>query len=310
MQETLGKFELVRLIAQGGMADVYLARQRDLDRLVAVKILDAERVADPDARALFLDEARLGSLLSHPNLSIVYDVAAEDDTYYLAMEYLDGADLRVLLQASAGPIAPATALAIITAAAAGLAHAHDRDVVHRDVSLTNIMLTRDGQVKVIDFGIASGRASTHVTLPGTVRGKTRYMAPEQCLGEPIDARADVFALGIVLYELVTGQRCFVGTNDLDCMLAIARGDYMPPHVANPELPLDLARVIVRALAVDPARRYASAQELIDALAGVAAHHGWCAGAREIAQLMSEVTCVAICDDEPTARTLSIRPHAA
>src|SRR5215471_13950756 len=149
MPEMLGNFELVRLIAQGGMADVYLARQRDLDRLVAIKILDEDRIGDPDARALFLDEARLGTLLSHPNLSIVYDVAAADGTYYLAMEYLDGADLRDVLIAAGGPIAPATALAIVTAAASGLEHAHAMRVVHRDVSLTNIMVTRDGQVKVI-----------------------------------------------------------------------------------------------------------------------------------------------------------------
>jgi serine/threonine protein kinase len=307
MPEMLGKFELVRLIAQGGMADVYLARQCDLDRLVAVKILDEDRVGDPDARALFLDEARLGTLLSHPNLSIVYDVAAAGGTYYLAMEYLDGADLRDVLVAAGGPIAPPTALAIVTAAASGLEHAHGMRVVHRDVSLTNIMVTRDGQVKVIDFGIASARASTHVTLPGTVRGKTHYMAPEQCLGDPIDARADVFALGIVLYELVTGERCFVGTTDLECMLAIVRGEYVPPHVTNPDLPLDLAHVIVRALAIDPARRYATAQELIDALACVAARHGWCAGAREIAELTSELSRVNKRDEEPT---VTLRPHAA
>jgi serine/threonine-protein kinase len=302
MQGTIGNYELVRLLARGGMADVYLARQLELDRLVAVKVLDETRIGDPDARAMFLDEARLGSMLCHQNLPFVYDVAETADTYYLAMEYLDGADLRALLAASAaaGRRLPVdAAIAIVMAAAAGLEHAHAKRVVHRDVSLTNIMVTHDGQVKVIDFGIAKTRMSTHQSLPGMVRGKTKYMSPEQCLGEKLDARSDVFSLGIVLYELVTGQRCFEGGTDVESMVSIIRGDYIAPCAANPELPFDLGRVIVKALSIDPAQRYASAGELLAALEDL----GWTSSTAVIAQLMSDLfggTVPAITDDDFTA----------
>jgi serine/threonine-protein kinase len=287
MRDSLGNYELVRQLGRGGMAEVYLARQSDLDRYVAIKVLDE---TDENARAMFVDEARIGSMLSHPNLPIVYEVAAAADRYYLAMEYLDGQDLRQLMNA-AGRIPYATALAIVRAAAAGLDHAHRTcGLVHRDVSLTNIMVTREGQVKVIDFGIAAAAMNSHRSMPGTIRGKTRYMSPEQCMGDRLDARSDIFSLGIVLYELVTGQRCFGGGTDFDAMLSIVRGNYVPACARDLELPLDLGRVIDVALATDPAQRYASAAAFIAAIDRVMARHHWIAGEREIAALFSASDC--------------------
>ncbi len=306
----LGNYELVRKLGHGGMADVYLARQRDLDRYVAIKLLDPDRVGDPDARTLFLDEARLCTLLSHQNVAIVYDVGADGDATYIAMEHIDGVNLRELM-CMAGlrrrAIPYRAAVAIVRAAAAGLGHAHERcghdgeplELVHRDVSLSNIMVTRDGAVKVIDFGIASARVSINVASPSLIRGKPGYMAPEQCLGDAVDARADVFALGVVLYELALGRHCFDAPDDYETMLATVNGTFVAPRDVAPSFPRDLERVIEKALASEPDDRYASAAELADALARVALARGWSCDSSTLATLMTELGDTDAADEAPT-----------
>jgi len=294
----LGNYELIRLLAQGGMADIYLARQIGLDRQVAVKVLNTKRAEDPDSRTLFMDEARLVGMLSHENLASVYEVAVEAGIHYLAMEYVDGADLRELLaraQVMGMAIPYGTALTIVAHTAAGLDYAHRKDVdgrplrlVHRDVSLSNIMITMEGAVKLIDFGIAISTASQHHTNPGIVRGKASYMAPEQAIGDPCDARTDVFALGVVLYELCTGMRCFPGNSDFERMLAVVRGEFVPPSVHVPEIPAALEQVICTALSLDPAYRFETAGDMIEALEAVAALEGWRIDKRATARLMFEV----------------------
>lgn len=292
----LGNYELVRLLAQGGMADIYLARQAGLDRLVAVKVLSGARANDPEAAALFRDEARLVGMLSHANLAAVHEVASADGTHFLAMEYVAGCDLRELLAAAqrAGKAIPfAAAIAIVCAAAAGLDHAHRRcgpdgrplHLVHRDVSLSNIMVGHDGVVKVIDFGIARSQVSSHHTNPGIVRGKASYMSPEQCVGDDVDRRTDVFALGVVLYELTTGRRCFAGASDFDRMLAVVQGTYVPPCELFADFPVALDRVIRRALAADPSKRYASCAAMIEALERACELHGWDTSIGVVRQLM-------------------------
>jgi eukaryotic-like serine/threonine-protein kinase len=291
----VGQYELVRLVAQGGMADIYLAKQRGLDRHVAVKVLSAARSTDPDARTLFRDEARVLAMLSHANLAGVLEVAAEGAVQYMAMEYVHGVDLRNLMQ-TVKSIDCETACAIAKAAAAGLDHAHRRcgpdgkplHVVHRDVSLSNIMVTHDGGVKVVDFGIARTAMSTHTTNPGVVRGKASYMSPEQALGDPVDLRTDIFALGIVLYEMTTGRRCFAGTSDFERMLAIVRGEWVTPTAVVSGYPPALAKIIATCLQTEPSQRYASAAALIDALDQLARTEGWIAGAGSIAALMRDV----------------------
>lgn len=292
----LGHYELVRRLAQGGMADVYLAQQAGLDRKVALKVLNPQRGMEAEACALFIDEARLVGMLNHQNLASVYDVDSHDGVHYLAMEYVDGADLREILakaQSRDSEIAYDCAVSIVAAAATGLDYAHRRCdqngrpllLVHRDVSLSNIMVARDGRVKVIDFGIATSTASVHVTNPGVVRGKAAYMAPEQCLGDPVDLRTDVFALGIVLYELTTGRRCFVGNSDFERMVAVVRAEFEKPSALIPDFPLTLEQVILTALSPDPAHRYASAAAMIDALEAAAAVEGWQLGTDRTALLM-------------------------
>ena len=292
----LGNYELVRMLAQGGMADIYLARQVGLDRQVAVKVLNGQRARDPESCALFMDEARLAGLLNHPSLASVYDVAAEGGTHFLAMEYVHGADLReILARAEYKQLALSfdSAVTIIMTSAAALDYAHRRcdadgrplHLVHRDVSLSNIMVGHDGSVKVIDFGIAISAASLHHTNPGIVRGKASYMSPEQCLGDPVDLRTDVFALGIVLYELTTGRRCFSGNSDFERMLAVVQGEWVAPRDFIPDFPESLEQVIKTALELDPSQRYSSAAALIDALAAVATLEGWTVGAAATAELM-------------------------
>jgi serine/threonine-protein kinase len=293
----LGNYELVRLLAQGGMADIYLARQTGLDRLVAVKVLNRQRANDAESCALFMDEARLVGMLSHANLAGVFEVAAEEGVRYLAMEYVHGCDLRELLgaaQKARAAVPYAAAVAIVKAAAAGLDHAHRRcgpdgrplHLVHRDVSLSNIMVSHEGAVKVIDFGIARSQVSSHHTNPGIVRGKASYMSPEQCVGDEVDLRSDVFALGVVLYELTTGRRCFGGASDFDRMLAVVQGVYTPPCELYKEFPVALDAVIRTALAADPADRYASCAAMIEALEHAAALEGWDASTAAVVRLMA------------------------
>ncbi len=302
----LGTYELVRPLAQGGMADIYLARSGD--RHVAIKVLNANRSGDAEACTMFLDEARLVAMLNHENIARVLDVdVVEDGQHYLAMEYVHGADLRELLAAAAHttrmsglPAAPPipfeVALSIVIGAASGLDHAHRRcgpdgkplRLVHRDVSLSNIMVAHDGIVKVVDFGIASTTIATVHTAPGVVRGKASYMSPEQCLGDRVDHRTDVFALGIVLYELTTGARCFAGKTDFDRMLAVVRGHYIAPREINPEFPAELEQVIRCALSTDATLRYPSAAALIEGLEHVAAAQSWQLGTAPITALMQQL----------------------
>jgi serine/threonine-protein kinase len=321
----LGNYELVRLLAQGGMADIYLARQVGLERYVAVKVLNGQRARDAESCALFMDEARLAGLLTHGSLASVYEVAADSGVHYLAMEYVHGADLReILARAEQKQLALSydSALTIIAQAAAALDYAHRRcdadgrplHLVHRDVSLSNIMVAHDGAVKVIDFGIAISTASQHHTNPGIVRGKASYMSPEQCLGDPVDLRTDVFALGIVLYELTTGRRCFSGGSDFERMLAVVQGEWVAPRDFIPDFPESLEQVIKTALALDPAHRYPSAAAMIDALEAVAALEGWTLGAAATAELMNDLygeqylqTWMAEANDEATVMTPSPSP---
>ncbi len=279
------------------MAQVFLGRSGTgpLARQVALKVLD-QQVASDDLTDLFLTEGRVVAMLQHPNIASVIDVNVDDGMLYLAMEYVDGVDLRELMVACLDrKELPSyeVALSIIAQAATGLDHAHRRcdadgrplRLVHRDVSLTNIMVTHDGGVKVVDFGIARSTLSSNRTVPGTVRGKPSYMAPEQCLGEAIDHRADVFALGVVLYELTTGVRCFEGESDFDRMLAVVRGSFQVPSSIIPDFPADLETVILTAMANDPDQRYASCAALVAALEEILRERGWAGGASAVSRVM-------------------------
>src|SRR6185503_13124487 len=206
------RYEIVRHLARGGMAEVYLARDQLLDRPVALKVLFPELSTDRAFVERFRREAQAAANLSHPNIVSVYDWGEEENTYFIVMEYVDGRPLSSLLKAE-GTLLPDRAAAICADVAGALAFAHRNGVVHRDVKPGNVLLTADGTVKVADFGIArAANAEENLTQTGAVMGTATYFSPEQAQGTTIDARSDIYSLGVVLYELVTGRPPFAGDN--------------------------------------------------------------------------------------------------
>ena len=261
------------------MAQIYLARQTGLgsfERHVVLKTILRERANDQRFVTMFLDEAKLAATLNHQNVAQVYEVDQADGAYFMAMEYVHGENTRAILETAlrrGWTIPLELAVMIISGAAAGLHHAHERrgkngaplNIVHRDVSPANIMVGYDGSVKVLDFGIAKAEERATKTVGGTIKGKYGYMSPEQCKGKPIDRRSDIFALGICLYELATLRRAFKGNDDFETMKRIVAGDYVRPSAAVQGFPRELEAIIVTAMATEPAARFQTAQELIEAL---------------------------------------------
>ncbi len=259
-----GRYRLVELLGQGGMATIYRATDSQLGRDVAVKVLHPEYGRDPDFVARFRQEAHAAASLSHPGIVSVYDFGTDDAGPYLVMELVDGEDLAALLRRN-GPLPPRQAARLVAEVARALDAAHDRGIVHRDVKPGNIMLTATGRVKVTDFGIARAWADAGLTLPGTTLGSVHYFSPEQALGEPTTAASDVYSLGIVLYELLTGRRPWEG--DSAASVAMARISAPPPRVSDvrPTVPPALEAIDRKALARNAADRFASAGAMAEAL---------------------------------------------
>ncbi len=275
----IGRYEVITHLATGGMAQIYLARQSGLgsfERHVVLKTILAERANDQRFVTMFLDEAKLAATLNHHNIAQVYEVDQVDGAYFMSMEYVHGENARAILETTLrrGWTVPLElCVMIISGAAAGLHHAHERNgkngqplnIVHRDVSPANIMVGFDGSVKMLDFGIAKAEERATKTVGGTIKGKYGYMSPEQCRGKPIDRRSDIFALGIVLYELSTLRRAFKGNDDFETMKRIVAGDIVRPTVAVHGYPPELEAIVLTALASDPNARFQTAQELVEAL---------------------------------------------
>ncbi|MFT3697115.1 MAG: protein kinase [Kofleriaceae bacterium] len=271
----IGRYELERPLARGGMAELYVAKldEDGFARRVAIKQALPELARDPGFAAMFRAEARLAASLAHHNIVAVHDLGAD----YLVMELLHGADVGAILRASPGPIPFPIIIAIASDACAGLHHAHERfgsdgvplGIVHRDVSPQNLFVTFDGCTKLLDFGIAKAidKLGDRATRTGTLRGKVPYMSPEQCRGERLDRRTDVFSLGIVLWELVTGERLYgaLGESDFEVFKQIAERDAPDPTPKRPDLPPQLAAIIQRALARDREARYPTIAALHDEL---------------------------------------------
>jgi serine/threonine-protein kinase len=256
------RYEIHRRLARGGMAQVYLARDRSLDRPVAVKELVPEFATDPSFVERFRREAQAAANLSHPNVVGVYDWGAQDGTYFIVMEYVDGPSLSRVLR-SDGPFHPNRAAEIASEVAAGLGFAHSRGVVHRDVKPGNVLLTRSGQAKVTDFGIARALSSPDedLTQAGSVMGTATYFSPEQAQGLPVDPRSDLYSLGVVLYELVTGRPPFNGETPLAIAYKHVQDQPAPPSTLMSGLPEALEAIIMKLLSKRPDDRYASAEDL-------------------------------------------------
>src|SRR6266498_3579543 len=255
-----GRYEVGPLLGVGGMAEVYEGHDRLLARRVAIKVLLAQYAHDPAFLARFRREAQAAASLSHPNIVAVFDTGSQDDIWFIVMEYVAGRTLRDVINAE-GPVHPARAAEICADVASGLAGAHARGVVHRDVKPGNVMLTTDGKVKVMDFGIARASAVPSITQTAAVIGTAQYIAPEQAQGLEADARTDVYALGCCLYEMLTGQVPFTGPTPVAIAYRHVREDPTPPRMLNPDVPVSLEQVCLKAMAKLPDDRYQTALEM-------------------------------------------------
>jgi len=280
-QETLprqfGKYTLLRRLASGGMAEIFLALQRSaggFEKLIVIKRILPSMNQDKAFIEMLLHEARVAASMSHPNIVQTFDVGQVDGTYFIAMEHIHGEDIRTIVRAmrkknlSEFPLEHA--IAITTGMCAGLAYAHERrdldgrllNIVHRDISPQNIVVTFSGDVKIVDFGVAkSSSQSGEDTKDGQLKGKVPYMSPEQAAGANIDWRSDIFAVGVLLFELATGKRLFKGASEFETLKLICDKDYPRPSDVKPGFPPALDRIIMKALEKDREKRYQSAREM-------------------------------------------------
>ena len=266
----IGVYRVRSLLGRGGMGEVYLAHDSKLDRLVALKLLAPELDADPDRLRRFLQEARAASSLNHPHILVIHDVGELDRRPFIVSEFVEGETLRERLRRGPIPVRDAVAIAVQTAGA--LAAAHARGLVHRDIKPENVMVRPDGYVKVLDFGLAklttpapAGADSLMQTQPGTILGTPRYMSPEQARGLELDQRTDVWSLGVVLYEMLSGRPPFDGHTAPDIVAAVLRSEQAP---LDPHVPKALGRIVSQALAKEPRLRFASAGDLLAGLLDV------------------------------------------
>ena len=274
LPERFGRFKVIDELGRGAMGVVYRAADSALGRTVAIKTIALTgNAAERDVHeARFLQEARAAGSIGHPSIITIYDVGREGDTAFIAMELLEGRDLREMIRDVS--LAPTQSVAIAAAVAEGLAYAHERGVVHRDIKPGNIMVLPDGRVKIMDFGIARLHEPTVKTQTGVLLGSPQYMSPEQIVGQAFDHRADIFSLGLVLYEMLTGAKPFQGEDIPELMFKVANMPATPPSHVAPGLPPVIDYIVARALKKRPEERYASAGEfatdLRDAAGEVAA----------------------------------------
>lgn len=299
--QRIGKYEVVRHLATGGMGEVLLARQlgpAGFTRTVVLKRLLPHLAKDPVFVQMFLNEARVVSLLSHPNVAQIFELGEAGDTFFIAMEFVHGHSLHHVIRALARRQrlpGPALSARIVIQALKGLHHAHSlrtegrpTPVVHRDMSPDNILVGFNGISRVIDFGIARAADTVSTTRTGTIKGKFAYIAPERFQNEKsdvVDARVDVYAMGVVAYECLTGVRPFRGNSDAALVGAILQTEAAPAHEVNAAVPPALSAVVAKALAKDPAQRFTTALEFADALEAWLASSGQAVGDAEIAAFM-------------------------
>jgi serine/threonine-protein kinase len=302
--QQVGKYQLIRKLATGGMAEVFLAKAAGpmgFQKTLVLKRILPHLAEEPAFVEMFLSEAKLAAQLTHPHIVQIFDFGEADGAYFLAMEYIDGPSLRTLVKrASAQELSlPMAACARIVAhACEGLAFAHDfthpetgeaLGLVHRDISPDNILLSRQGAVKVVDFGIAKAAGQSHKTRSGVIKGKLAYMPPEQVRAEPLDRRVDVYALGVVLYELLTAHKPFEADSEFGLMRAILTQSPMPAVQFRPELPDSLRRILGRALAKDQAQRYPDCHAFQSDLEEFILSAGKPVTTQQVAQLLTQIT---------------------
>jgi eukaryotic-like serine/threonine-protein kinase len=295
------RYVIKRKLGSGGMADVYLAEDQELGRRVALKLLDERHASDEQFVERFRREAQSAAGLNHPNIVSIFDRGRAEGTYYIAMEYLDGRTLKELLVRN-GPTPIPIAIDYARQILGALAFAHRNGIIHRDIKPHNIIVGSDGRLKVTDFGIARSGAS-QMTEAGSIVGTAQYLSPEQARGAPVDPRSDLYSLGIVLYEMLTGKVPFTGDTPVEIAMKHLSQVPEPPSELRPEVPHDLDAVVLRSLAKDPDQRYASAEEMDADLARVARG---VAVSRETEDAMTQVLSGA---GIAAAQTMVARPRA-
>jgi tetratricopeptide (TPR) repeat protein/predicted Ser/Thr protein kinase len=258
--EKIAHYEVLDLIGRGGMGAVFRARDTQLDRTVALKILTPTDLPGDEIKERFLREARAGAQLNHPGIVTIYEVGEDEGQHYIAMEYVQGRTLRQLLQ-EARP-SPQEVIDIIVATGRALGAAHKQGIIHRDIKTDNVMVAEGGEVKVMDFGLAKMVDASVLTKEGEIMGTVAYMSPQQATGEPIDYRSDIFSLGVVLYELLTGQRPFSGDQEIAIVFSLLNEEPMGVRELNPEVPRELEQIVFKALQKEPQDRYDQVVQMV------------------------------------------------
>lgn len=314
-----GKYLLLEKLAVGGMAQLYRAKITGIqgfEKLIAVKTILPHLTNEKELLTSFIDEAKLAALLHHQNIVQIYDFGPMEGSYFIAMEYLFGKDLRNVFnkaQETGKPIRNELALYIIARICAGLDYAHNLkdyqgnslNIIHRDISPQNVFITYEGEVKIVDFGIAKAASQSTITQFGMIKGKVSYMSPEQASGQPIDHRSDIFSTGILLYEMVTHKRMFTGTDTLQILAKVSKAQFEPPEVALSGLHPKIYEIINRSLKKDPVERYQSCGEMLADIEECMIALSLRPSARMLSQYMKELFKEEIAAE---SRTMQEMPH--
>ena len=293
------RYNLIERLEAGGMAEVFLAEATSVQgfkKRVAIKRVLPHLASHANFIGMFLDEARLGARLTHANIVSVFDIGKSDNSFFIVMEFVDGTNLKKIIETlrlKRKPFPLKDVIYIAMEACRGLSYAHELldddgnlvELVHRDVSPPNILISKRGEVKVTDFGLAKARTQLERTDPGVVKGKFSYLSPEVANGQPVDARADIFALGVCIWEMLSGRRLFLGETDYDTVQAVSNADVPSLVGDHPEVDPQFEMLLLQSLARDPAERFQSAREFGDSLASYLVHHQMKVTSYDIANLV-------------------------